>query len=141
MSTNAHTQNMQGIRFVDEFPEATIFTVNYDWSAPTDLQVLFSIGADEICSFDLSLFLLNRALFPDGYNLRAFLPFTTGSTQINEFKPTSEGDFESGFVAGVLFNFCVDGVEYDIWLPREDLFTFLSTIPHAEAESRLFEQS
>ena len=128
MSNNARTQEIQGIRFVDEFPEATMFTVNFDWSEPTDLQVVFSIGADEICSFDLSMFLLNRALFPDGYNLRAFLPFTAGSTQINEFKPTTEGDFESGFTAGVLFNFCVDGVEYDVWLPRKDLLEFFNAV-------------
>ena len=133
MSNNAHTHNLQGIRFVDEFPEATIFTVNFDWSAPTELQVVFSIGADENCSFDLSVFLVNRSLFPDGYDLRAFLPFTTGSTQISEFKPTTEGDFESGFVAGVLFNLRVEGVEYDIWLPREDLLKFFNAISHAEA--------
>lgn len=124
MVYDLHTEQIQGIRFVNDFPEATIFTVSFDWSSPLALQVLFPLGVDENCCFELSVFLLNRALFPTGYNLRAFLPFTSGSTQVNEFKPTTEGDFESGFVPGVMFDFSVDGIEYQIWLPRKELLRF-----------------
>ncbi len=132
MVSNPHTLQIQGIRFVNDFPEATLFTVSFDQSSPLDLQVIFDLGADETCRFELSRFLLNRALFPSGYNLRAFLPFTSGATQVTEFRPTTEGDFQSGFISGVLFDFCVDGIEYQIWLPQEEVTNFVVSIPSSE---------
>lgn len=133
-------QQVQGIAFVDEFPEATILTLSFDGTVPSDVQVHLLDDDGEGCGFDISIFLLCRSLFPEGYNLRAFMPFVSDMSEVNEFMPTTEGDFKSGFQHGVLFDFTADGLDYQIWLPREELLDFVRKTPQGALEVRRHER-
>lgn len=136
MSTSSHhEQELQGIRFADESPEALIFTLTHDQSAPNDVTVSFTLGYDEPCIFEMDLTKLRRSLLPTDCVFHTIARYDNGATRFECIEPTTEGDFIAGFEAGLMFDFQVNGAEHQVWLPLKGLNEFVNAVPGVSAQA------